>query len=325
MSDSRTKRERFLPFAHDRHGLRTKIHGLELDGRFVPEAVDLDSHVLDLRSAWSRARVVLEVTMAPELLEQVLPEDERDEPPLTVLVSVRCGETRLRRGVRAELSVEAPVLVAVDVEHSEILGAAELIPFLVRTKDAAAATVGFARKRGSRVAGGRAWTLRTDLERAPAGRYLELQFKSFSEDPLIPLAERGAVWRLEVMAEDPILWLNQDHTAIANLLRYDGSQGRRARARDVIFDRISASVWTRLFLLAADNVLQDEGEADGWEQSVLDYMLPDLYPGVPTKAARLERLRKDHEDLHLLLGKLDAVLQVRDNGIANLVRLAEDA
>lgn len=325
MSDSRSKRERFLPFAHDRHGLRTKVHSLELDGRFVQEAVDLDSHLLDLRGTWSHARVVLEVSPAPGLVEQVLPEDERDTPPLAVLVSVRCGVTRLRRGVRAELSGDAPVLVAIDVDHDEILGAAELIPFLVRTRDAASPATGFARARGSRVAGGRAWTLRTDLEQSPSGKYLELQLKSFRDDPLVPAPERGAVWRLDAMVEQPILWLNLDHAAIANLLRYDGSQGRRARARDVIFDRIAASVWTRLFLLATDNVIRTGEETYGWEEAVLDYLLPDLYPGVPTKAARLERLRQEHDDLHLLLAKLDAVLQVREDGIANLVRLAEES
>lgn len=324
MSDSRTKRERFLPFAYHRHGLRTKLQRLELDDRLMQDGIDVDSHLLDLRGPWSHARVTFEVTTAPGLIEHVLDEGERQDPPLTVLIAVRCPPTRLRRNTQRALATNGPTRIEIDIDRDDLHGTAELIPFLVRTKDARSPASGHAHTRGSRVAGGRSWALRADLERTPSGKYVDLRFKSFRDDPLIPSAEKVAVWRLDATSEEPILWLNQDHASIAKLLTYEGSHGRRARAREVLFDRISASVWTRLFLIAADNVLRAGEELYGWEQSVLDQMLPDLYPDVASANIRLERLRQEHDELHVLLGRLDAVLQVRDGGITNLVRLSED-
>lgn len=323
MSDSRTKRERFLPYAYDRHGLRCELRRVEVDGHAIQDDLDHDGHLVDLRGAWSHARFDFGFPADAELLSRVLPEPERGVAPVAALLAVRCGPTLLRRGIVTPLG-SGDAIASVELRRDELAGHAEISPFLIRTADAADNGAGYAAARGSRLAGARSWTVRVDLERPPTGRYLEIEYRHFSQEPSIPFAERKAMWRLEPNVESPSLWLNRDHHEIAELLQHGGTRGRKSYLREVVYDRIAAAVWPRLFLMAAKSVLDSGDEFYGWERSVLDLLLPDLYPAATTMTARLERLRQEHDDLPQLLGRLDAVLQTRDDGVTHLQRLVEN-
>jgi hypothetical protein len=319
MSDSRTKRERFLPYAYDRHGLRCELRRVEVDGQGIEDDLDRDGYLVDLRGAWSNARLVFGFPADADLLSRVVPESERAAPPVAALLVLRCGPTLVRRGVVTPLGA-GDAVVSVDLRRDELAGHAEISPFLIRTDHGAVNNAGYAAARGSRLAGARSWTVRVDLERPPTGRYLEIEYRHFSEEPSIPHAERKAMWRLEP-GESPSLWLNRDHHEIAELMQHGGTRGRTAYLREVVYDRIAAAVWPRLFLIAATSVLTTGDETYGWERSVLDHLLPDLYPTATTTSARLERLRQEFDDIAQLLGRLDAVLQTRDDGVIHLQRL----
>lgn len=323
MSDVRIKRGRFLPYPYSRFGLTCELRKVDVDGHAADQGFDRDAHLIDLRGSWSVAKLTFALSCREGLLAELLPPDEHAAPPVVATLALRCGPTRLRRGVRTPLRGGAEALVVLEVERDELSGHAEIQPFLIRTADAAPDTSGFAATSGCRLASGRTWTLRVDLARPPTGRHLEIQYKHFSQDPAIPAAERKAMWRLDAAMESPVLWLNQDYSTIAEVLNHDGNRGRRAYLREVVFDRITSSVWPRLFVIAAESVIKTGEATYGWEESVLDQLLPDLYPSAPTQAGRIERLRQEFDELPGLLGRLDAVLQTRDDGVAHLIRLVE--
>ncbi len=324
MSDTRIKRERFLPYAYGRLGLRADLRRVEVDGHASSDGLDRDAHLVDLRGTWSRARLTFVVPPQDTLLTQVVPDAERSTPPVAVLLVLRCQATRLRRGVAASFEHTGTELeVTIELERDELAGHAELLPYLVRTANGSSEAGGFAHRVGNRIASARPWSIRVDLQRAPSGRSLDVQFKSFGKDESIALADRGSMWRLEAQAETPILWSNQDHGSIAELLRHEGTRGRRAYLREVVFDRIGSSVWTQLFFAATVSIRESDGSIYGWEQSVLDLLLPDMYPAVPTAEGRLKYLRQELDDLPQVLARLDAALQRRDNGIQHLTRLVE--
>jgi len=321
VSDTRTKRERFLPYAYDKAGVRFAIRSIVLDGSETIDAFDTEGHVVDLRGAWRRAQLTVAVEVEPDVLRHVLPPHELADPPVALTVVQRCEATRMRRGTTTSLGGGD---VEITIARDDLFGAAELLPFLVRTRAAARATEGFAQAAGARLAGGRPWLLRADLERSPTGHHLDVQFKPFSEDTAIPAHERGALWRLDAAQDAPVLWLNSDHREIEALLSQEGTRGRRSELREVVFDRIAISVWTQLFLRAAFDAVSGDDPPYGWEQGALDAVLPHLYPHVTTRAARLDRLRQEIDDVPDLVARLDAVLQVRDDAIGHLTRMVED-
>jgi hypothetical protein len=321
VSDTRTKRERFLPYAYEKAGVRFAIEAIVLDGSERIDEFDTEGHIVELRGTWRQAEVGVAIDVAPEVLQRVLPSHELADPPVALAIVLRCEATRVRRGTMVPLDAARSTIA---IAKDDLFGVAELVPFLVRTRAAERPQAGFAEAAGARLAGGRPWLLRTDLERLPSGQHLDVQFKPFSEDVAIPAHERGALWRLDAAQDAPVLWLNSDHDEIAALLAQEGTRGRRSSLRDILFDRISISVWTQLFLRAALDVTSVDEAPYGWEEGVLDALLPQLYPHASTREGRLDRLRQEIDDIPDLLARLDAVLQVRDEAIAHITRMVED-
>lgn len=318
------RKERFLPYAHERGGLTLRILSCRLDGdrTVLP---DEDHHLLSLEGSWRRAELRVEVLVPAELVGRVLPEPERAAPPIAVLLALRCDETRLRRGF-ADSSPgprggASSFVLALDRE--ELYGAAELQAFLVRGREARPAQRGYARLKGARLATARAWTLSIDRQRRFEGRYLEIRYRRFGEDEVIPPHDRGNLYLLEHDQPWPILWINADHEAISAVLDSKASVGGQARLREVIFDLVAAPVWTQLFLRAAGDVIGQGEAAYEWEERVLGELLGDLYPALPA-AARPQALQEDWQDLPLLLVRLDAALQRRSQLCAHLGKLVEE-
>lgn len=325
----RTKRQRFLPYAFARFGLDFAIRRCELDGSGAITEMDHERHLVELDDdPWERLVVRGEVALRSSVLSQVLPEQERCEPPVELWLVVRCAETRLRRGARV---TEAPTRpgshpFSFELARPECFGTVEVVPFALRARNAEQPAAGFAHAHGARLAGARAWELRVDRRRDPAGRFLDVRYRSFSGDPVLS-AYAGNVYSLDHETETPILWINADHEAISAVLNARGATGTRARLREVLYDRISHGVWTQLFLRAVTHLSDGDGETVWeWEDAVLRRLLSRVFPKLRTHAARLAEVRGlvAGGELPHLLGLLDAALQDEDNVSQHMTRLVQE-
>jgi hypothetical protein len=318
MIGASTRRERFLPYAYDRNALALEVIGCVRDDEPL---LGFEARTLELIGPWRRAEIEVGVTMPADLVSRLVPTAERRDPPVAVLVGLRCEATRLRRGEVLTIA-EHRARGTFVVRRDELAGTAEIHAWLVRTRPHLRRAAGFALAAGARLAHAPGWTLVLDRERSTTARGLDVQFKSFAADASIPVDERGNLYRLDSAQDEPILWLNLDHARIAEVLRSDGTRGRVARQRDVVFDRIIAGVRMQLVMRAALHACAD-GPVYAWERAVLADILPRLYPQVPA-ADRLARLGADVVEPADLIGRLDDVLQAGERTAHAVSALLED-
>lgn len=313
MTITSTRRERFLPWSWLKSGLGLEIVEVTLDGE-RPASTHADRHLVELDEAWRRAELVVQVGLAEGLRRQVLPEG--DSGALSVVIAVRCDDTRLRGGERLVLPPNASGLEhRVVLRRDELAGSVELSATLVRDAAAEHAVPGYATAAGARLAAAWSWELRIDRRRALSGVYLDVRYRSFKDDATIPDRERGNLYRLEAEAEAPILWLNSDHAAIASVLDAKGQVGNRAHLRDVAYDALAPMVWTQLFVRAASDSKRQGETAWPWQDAVLDAVAGLL---------DCEREELERDELPSPLARLDAALQAKHQLAAHLVKLMEE-
>lgn len=311
MKQTGVREQRFFPWAHESQGLELSILGGQLDAQRL-EVVDPHSHILDLSAAWQRARLVLEIRAPQSLFEQVLPSHEHADPPVAVLVAWRCVRTYLRRRVARLDWAQGDAgrfELALELDRDELADRVEVDAFLLRSRAESQPTPGFAARVGARLVTARPWILQIDEPVRRSGNYLDIQYRSFARELAIAPHHRTALYRLELEREDPILYLNADHEQVRAVLDNKGTRGRRARTRELLFERIESGVWTQMLVHSSARLAQDGELAYPWEQAILDQWLPRLYPDLVDDAARREALARDHRRLPQLLVEIDAALQ----------------
>jgi hypothetical protein len=314
MSAITTRRQRFLPYRYDEHGLSLGFVRCRLDGLREAGGFDKDTRILDLSGTrFGTAILRVTVSLDARLLEAAFPADERLRPVGRLLVVVTCTATRLRRAIVLTDGVLAGGTVQGDIElrSRDLFGGVELEPVLVRTADRGDAEDGHASAAWTRLAAGRGMQVRCDAARPLNGEYLDVRYESFREKGVLQFPSPDALYQLDCDGDAPLLWLNTDHQAVCTVLEAQGTVGRAARMRDVLFSQISLVIWTRLFWRTARDVRETGETVHEWQDAVLGKFMHKLYPEAPNYesrvAALVEELRQGQDDE--LLGRLDLVLQ----------------
>jgi hypothetical protein len=315
MSDSRTRKERFLPWTWDKLGLQVSVGAVTLDGA-TTAAPDHERHLVELDVAWERCDLEVEVALGREgQLDDLLGAGG----DAAIVVALRCDETRWRVGQRLPLQRPGSrVQTTFRLERLTLTGIVELQAWLVA--DGGSLKAGLFRH--GRVAAGRPWELRIDRTRELSGVYLDVRYRSFKDDPALSEHLRGTVWQLDLDTDAPILWLNADHGELVSVLDAKGHVGARAVVRDVAYDTFVPQVWTQLFIRAAVT-WKAQGEAGaGWQDAVLDAAARLVFEGLPTDEAR-ERLEAllTADELPDAVSRLQSALQVEHDAAKHLLRL----
>jgi hypothetical protein len=317
-----TRRERFLPYRYARGGVDLQILRCELDHRQSVDP-DRDARVLDLESTWSTARLSLEAVVPASVCAEVVP-GAPSPNDVEVLVVIQCPSTLWRRGTPVAVNrFDAPLSFDISLARDDLAGSARIRGYLIRRTQGSRQR-GFASVRGTRVADSGEWDLRIDLKREARGDYLDVRYRRFSEDRMIPVRDRKNLYFLQLDVDSPILWLNADHQSICGILDSQGTVGRQARLREALFDQITYAVWTQLFLQAARNYVELEDFAHEWEEPVLDLVLKDAYPEVKSASERRDHLGDDWRDPTQVLRRLDAALQRREGLVTHLEKLIRE-
>ncbi|MEQ9498734.1 MAG: hypothetical protein RIT81_17785 [Deltaproteobacteria bacterium] len=286
-------------------------------------APDAEHKVVELDVEWHHATVTLEVEVSEATAGTVLPPGAMPGD-VEVLVVTTCPSTFVRTAQRAPLEAfERPVRVELELERDRLAGTVELKALLVRAKDAPPCD-GFGHAVGVRLAESAAWELLVDRRPESAGQYLDIRYRPFSEDPVIPVRDRKNLYLLETDGPAPVLWINADHERLSAVLDSRGTVGLHARLREVVFDHLGHAVWTQLFLHAAERYVASGECVHEWQDVVLDRVLADVYPDDPNTAVRRDRLVADFEELPTVLRRLDAALQRRDDLAGHLTKLVEE-
>ena len=321
-----SREQRFYPWAHASHGLRLSVLSAELDGRCVGP-IPPRASALELGASWTRAELVLELRAPRRVVRRLVPKHERDAPPAAVLVTLRCDRSYLRERVGMqpwEAREDERFIFPLSLAREQLAGSVELDACLVRTASAQQGSRGVASLAGMRLAGARTFTLIIDELEPRAGNDLDIQYRSFAADPAIAGHLEGALYRLELETDEPILYLNVDHEQVRPVLDSKGTRGPRARLRELLFERIEVGVWTQLVLRASARLVEDGELAYTWEGAILNQWLPRLYPEQTHEDERRACLERDYQRLPSLLARLDGAMQVEGKLAQLATKLMEE-
>jgi hypothetical protein len=324
-----TRRQRFLPYRYDEHGLAMTVVRCRLEGLRDAPAFDIERHLLDLSGErFNSAELRLAITVEAALLDATFPPTERARPLGQVVVLATCAATRVRRSIVFSDGVLAAGRMETNIElrAQELSGTMDLAPMLVRSTERRGTDDGYASAAWTRVASGRGIEVRIDAARPLHGEYLDTRYESFAEKgpPQFPYAT--ALYQLDCDSDTPVLWLNTDHQRVSAVLEAAGTVGRAARLRDLLFQHIGVSIWTRLFWRSAHAVRETDETLYEWQDAVLARLLPKLYREEPDAESRIEALRDELEQGHAddIAARLDLVLQDDLELAARAETLAEE-
>lgn len=267
--------------------------GLSIDSTEPELGMDASTNYLRLwevpADKWA-LRVI--VTVPEDAAARVLPESEREEPPMDLVLTLRSTTSRRRDALsftyqpgetRHELVLDADVWSGVvDVDAS-----------LVRNRHADDARGPWARD--AHMVLGRAPQVRIDVDEPPRppGESLEIKWADFATSPLAALnrhPDHLFALRESPAGDAPVLYLNQGVEGAVATLTSTGATGHKARTRDAVFQTIAHQVWSSVVSSSLcelkDNALTDDAitpddaldQLAPWMRAVIEQWAPWLFP-----------------------------------------------
>ncbi|MFD1513463.1 hypothetical protein [Halomarina rubra] len=306
------------------------VQAVLLDGE---ERVDVNVSRANRRWAfptddWERCRIVGTVELPSSVVDAVYPESERDSPPGSLYVTIRCRETiyRDRWMVQSETVEPKTYEVELELQRDGFRGEVELKPYLTRgAADQSTDDGSYASSTHARLASARPWTMLVDGEADADGETgLDVRVESFSTSPRLP---KDGLYYLDMGdPSDPLIVVNGEHNRVVGVLQSEGSVGAEARMRDVVFDQIQYGVWSQLILHAGVAVDSTGRPQYDWQSTVLRIFARDLYgiDDIHAASRRLKRDLKDPTTVPEVMQRIDRVLQRYLRQREQLINLMEE-
>lgn len=325
---------------------------------FYPYRTSADS--LELRCECNQADVVVEdrrvlmqnvpddseVTLRLDVfersnpLEAVIPEEERDKPPLKTLVIARSLGSRFRRSIAMTKGDEGSWTGELTLAKRDVFGSIELEPVMLRTTPGS--NSGFAGHVGARLAWGPVVVVHLDDPPTSAGQHLEIRWDDFKTTSNSWRRQHGeSLYLLDMNSDPPELWLNEAIPRFKPLAHTTGRRGRDMRVRNATFALIAAQVWTSLIGEVATNLaklthsdpemdpVQSLESLSDWELRVVNHWSPQLFPEAGSRQEAVEELvamaASPQEQGQLQQRLVPHVLKIADatRAFAGLIRLRD--
>lgn len=242
---------------------------------------------LDEYSGWETVSLMLSVSVPDHVLNEVFPGDS--PYPGNVVVAGHCIDTYLRGGTILNDDEISPGTISDTYELSaeKIAGTVELTPYLIRSQpldeSGLDADHDYATIRGEMLANGATRLIQIDEQTPGQDDVLAVDRVSFeaeneNEDSPFPDADRLYYLDLKRDPDNPILYFNEDHDRIVDLV-WNADSTYEDRTADLIWDQVMTPVWTRMIQLAAIEYDPDvETWTPEWQPAVLDIASSHLYP-----------------------------------------------
>ncbi|GGN98634.1 hypothetical protein [Haloarcula pellucida] len=283
----------------------------ELDFEVVEYSLDGESPVepetdgtVDLKDyeGWDTASLKVKVDVSEDILDAVFPEDT--DYPGRILVAGHCRATYLRDRTILSSSPVDPGSHSDEVELKvdAVGGVVELRPYLIRAETVSPVD-DYGVDEGVMLADGREWTVEVTEDDAGGKNHLEVDRTSFEEkheedeDTRFPPKDEMYYLDLERDSANPVLWFNEDHREIVNLI-WAGESDYDNLTANLVWNHVLTDVWTRMITIAAIEFEAEDSEwTPEWHAGVMDeasqHLFPELNPSARKAAQFLqEELRE---------------------------------
>jgi len=303
-----TRRRVFYPYQHLGRAGSLELVELRVDG--TPVRAPRDGATLELQDIRIREDVALSLRyVLPDRLPSALPPDERDRPMCRVAAVAAEERTWLRSSTRLKPGADGAFVGELGFR---IQDAREVVSVraVVTRGTPRRPLPDIATERGAILCESPPLRLRLLEPSQVAGSFMNVRWRSFQEEPALR-AWAGLPWYLQLTADPPVLWLNNDLPDLRQVLSSKAKRGRPALLRDLLFKAMASHAWTQLFHDAARGV---QSQADGtwsyersWHEHVLRQVAIHAFPAYP-KRQRLE----------VLLARVDAAHRNGGEGLSLL-------
>jgi hypothetical protein len=287
---------------------------------------------------WGNAVVRLRVDVGADRLPQLVAEGDDPHDQLAVLVAVRCAAARSRNGVRLTKREADFWEGEFSVERAAARGAIELVPMIVRSRDAidAAKHSGAGHRvaafEGAIVGTGEVVVLHVDKpDISPFDGPIKIVWVDFRKDANF-IGFEDDIFRLEFVGDSPTLSLNKGDERLYEVVSYKGHGTPIAAVRDAMLASIALTCWNNLAVAALAHAAEARRSADGdaldalrdWERATLRKVFSSIVFASKDLDATIDSAIDEFEDpqrLPALLERISASVQ-RDQRFSAVVKRA---
>jgi hypothetical protein len=293
--------------------------GESFTGLRVQTVDDVGQHridIIDAKPAWSRLRAEVSFEFLPDKIAAVCSDVSRFQAETEAIVSVTCGPTKFRRGMRLQASGPNKWKGGIELARADVHATIELKPSIVRIVDCRPVE-GFGCFSGAILAQGPSVQIIADKTARHFDGSIEWRWENFAESTNSwRAARKDDVFHLEP-GEIPIMYLNLRWEHLKQTLEHEGRSGPAAAMRDMTAALIAQAGWTQLLATALASIQEEEDQfrvaGDAWRHDLVRLGLEEMYSELPA----VERMKAACEDwqrpemVGQLISKLGAIAQNR--------------
>lgn len=270
-------------------GEELRFTSVEIGDGAVRQAYEVGS------GGWMRLGIDFELKSSLEDLRSLLHPGEAVELALKPILSVRCPTTNLRFVAPVDRG-KAGWRSEVVIDRLSVRRVVTIKPILLRSAPGVShPIVGRANVSGSLIGEGPAVQLIVDASANPFEGGLDVRWEDFrASADLWRRTHDTDIYSISFEPE-PILWLNSRHQELRAILHNGEDSGATSFVRQALFSYLKEGVWASLFRAAASSIARDPETdkiviPDGWQEVVVDNLLPHLYPEAGGQDERLDEL-----------------------------------
>lgn len=282
---------------------------------------------------YSELTVYLDFDISRENLKDLVPENEREDLPLSLVVVSRCTRTSQREALfKKDIEdLDFDEEIKLELERHHYRGKSEIKPYIVRNEEREGVD-NFANLKSSKVASGRSWELRFDTFDRVGSSGLEVEWNDFSDPELEMPVTEDMLYHLNMKNEvNPVLHLNSSSNEVKRVMESEGTRGPDARMRDVFFNSIIPPVYMELLTHAVESIEADDLEfAHDWQKAMVVNLLDEiLYEDdnmdQDAMIERLVEIRKSEHGSQKIMSRVQRAIHNRDNPLKDMEKLCREA
>jgi hypothetical protein len=251
---------------------------------------------------WKRLSFKIEARLPPAQLEWVLPPGVKPSQATRLIALLTCPTTKVRRGIQLKYSPSGIWRGEAIISRGDVAHRVFLLPQLLLTVDLDGSKNGtFASKRAALIGTGE--RVRIELKPSAASfiSSVEVYWEDFeSSQNQWRRAHADDVFHLSI-EEGPVVYLNSRYHELRDILESTAKRGPQAAQRELTAALIAHPVLVQLSSIALlavefDEISQTASAPGGWRGELLETLLPELYPGLPSIEAGIRRVAEDTRD-----------------------------
>lgn len=230
----------FYPFKTGADRIRVDIKPIEGE---IPTSSD--GSILAYHSGQEILKVEISVVLPDSLAEEYVPDSEKKDPPVQVILVCRSNESRKRFSL--PLNGSGVYLADLECRKDEWFGTLIIQAALVRTQELVPPVPGFGADKGSFLSWSEEKRILFDQPSVPPGEHIEVAWEKFSESPDPWLnSHADNIFALNLEALLPKISLNEEISGAKTIFSSMGTTGTHARIRDASFHMIVHQAWSSI-------------------------------------------------------------------------------